>query len=99
MPLAESLAAALAVRVLALAAVAHLRVLAGGPGLTREGGLVDLELDGLDETDVGGDTVADREGDEVSREQRVGEGRMRAAVADEVAVVGDKLVQRLERLF
>lgn len=99
MPLAERLAAALAVRVLALATVAHLRVLAGRAGLTGERRLVNLELDSLDEADVGGNAVSDRERDEVSGQKRVGERGMRAAVADQVAVVGDKLVQRFKRLF
>lgn len=70
--LAERDAAALAVRVLALASDALLSGLARGARLAREGRLVNLELDSLDDTNVGRDTVADREGDEVAGEESVG---------------------------
>jgi hypothetical protein len=70
--LAESLSAALTVRVLALAEVALLRVFARRARLTCEGALVDFELDSLDESNVGRNTVADVEGDQIARDEGVG---------------------------
>lgn len=82
MALTERLAAALPVRVLALAAVAHLRVLPRGARLARERALVDLELDRTRKANIGGNAVADGESDQVAGEDGVGERGVGASITN-----------------
>ena len=59
----------------------------------RQTALVHLELDRLDEAQVRGDAVAGAQCDDVAGDELVGEDVVRAAGADDVAVVGDEFVE------
>jgi len=68
-------------------------------GLSRQAALVDLEVDGSKQAHVCRDTVAGGEGDEVAWDDLIREKVYLLSIADDVAVVRDELVERLERLF
>lgn len=70
----QSLASTFTVRILPLAPLTHHGVLPRRPGLARQSRLVNLERVGGDESDVGWDTVAHGEVDQVAGEQGVREG-------------------------
>ena len=81
-PLAEPEPSVLCSLVRAHVGHARLGPLAGGLGLSGERTLVNLELDGRDESDVGRDSVTDGKGDEVARDERVGEQSERLRVTE-----------------
>jgi hypothetical protein len=67
--------------------------------LTREAALVDLQVNRGHDADVGGDAVARRKGDDVARDELVREDVDRLLLSQDVTVVGNKLVERLQALF
>ena len=88
MPLPQSLATPFTMCVLALPKDTYVRVLPRGPSLASKGGLVDLEGDGVDESDVRGDTVADGKGDEVARQEGIGKRCEWVTIAVETSAEG-----------
>ena len=68
-------------------------------GLTRQTALVYLEVDGSKQAHVRRDAVASGEDDEVARDDLIREEVYLLSIADDVAVVRDELVERLERLL
>jgi hypothetical protein len=70
-----------------------------GCGLSRKTALVDLEFDSSKQAYVRGDAIAGSEGDEVARNDLIREEVYLLSIADDVTMVRDELVERLERLF
>jgi hypothetical protein len=70
-----------------------------GCGLSRKTALIDLEFDSSKQTYVRRDAIAGSEGDEVARNDLIREEVYLLSIADDVAMVRDELVERLERLF
>ena len=68
-------------------------------GLTRQTALVYLEVDGSKQAHVGRNAVARGEDDEVTRNNLIREEVYLLSIADDMAVVRDEFVERLERLF
>ncbi len=67
--------------------------------LVRLLSLVDLDVDSSKQAYVRRDAVASGEGDELARYDLIHEEVYLLSIADDVAVVRDEFVERLERLF
>ena len=75
------------------------RILFDGHRLSRQRGLLDLEIDALDEAHIGGNIVAGFQKDDVAHHEFPGGNRELVSVADDLGIGGGHLSQGGDRLF